>query len=106
MLRSRRHKAAQVLGLVPENSAMEPMASTESWQNLEPNTKRYQAKRMAVYAAMVEAMDFHIGRLIQHLKDTGRYNNTIFIFASDNGSEGSGAGVEPVAMNNLSLIHI
>ena len=103
VLRSRRHKAAQALGLVPENSAMEPMASTESWQNLEPNTKRYQAKRMAVYAAMVEAMDFHIGRLIQHLKDTGRYNNTIFIFASDNGSEGSGAGVEPVAMNNLML---
>ena len=103
VLRSRRHKAAQALGLVPENSAMEPMASTESWQNLEPKTKRYQAKRMAVYAAMVEAMDFHIGRLIQHLKDTGRYNNTIFIFAYDNGSEGSGAGVEPVAMNNLML---
>ena len=103
VLRSRRHKAAQALGLVPENSAMEPMASTESWQNLEPKTKRYQATRMAVYAAMVEAMDFHIGRLIQHLKDTGRYNNTIFIFASDNGSEGSGAGVEPVAMNNLML---
>ena len=103
VLRSRRHKAAKALGLVPENSAMEPMASTESWQNLEPKTKRYQAKRMAVYAAMVEAMDFHIGRLIQHLKDTGRYNNTIFIFASDNGSEGSGAGVEPVAMNNLML---
>ena len=103
VLRSRRHKAAQALGLVPENSAMEPMASTESWQNLEPKTKRYQAKRMAVYAAMVEAMDFHIGRIIQHLKDTGRYNNTIFIFASDNGSEGSGAGVEPVAMNNLML---
>ena len=103
VLRSRRHKAAQALGLVPENSAMEPMASTASWQNLEPKTKRYQAKRMAVYAAMVEAMDFHIGRLIQHLKDTGRYNNTIFIFASDNGSEGSGAGVEPVAMNNLML---
>ena len=106
VLRSRRHKAAQALGLVPENSAMEPMASTESWQNLEPKTKRYQAKRMAVYAAMVEAMDFHIGRLIQHLKDTGRYKNTIFIFASDNGSEGSegsGAGVEPVAMNNLML---
>ena len=62
------------------------MASTESWQNLEPETKRYQAKRMEVYAAMVEAMDFHTGRLIQHLKNTGHYENTIFIFASDNGS--------------------
>ena len=103
VLRTKRYKAAQALGLVPANSAMEPMASTESWQNLEPETKRYQAKRMAVYAAMVEAMDFHIGRLIQHLKDTGRYDNTIFIFASDNGSEGSGAGVEPIPANNLML---
>lgn len=103
VLRTRRHKAAQALGMVPENSAMEPMASTESWQNLEPKTKRYQAKRMAVYAAMVEAMDFHIGRLIQHLKDTGQYDNTIFIFASDNGSEGSGAGVESAPANDLML---
>ncbi len=103
VLRTKRYKAAQALGLVPANSAMKPMASTESWQNLEPETKRYQAKRMAVYAAMVEAMDFHIGRLIQHLKDTDRYDNTIFIFASDNGSEGSGAGVEPIPANNLML---
>ena len=103
VLRTKRYKAAQALGLVPANSAMEPMASTESWQNLEPKTKRYQAKRMAVYAAMVEAMDFHIGRLIQHLKDTGHYDNTIFIFASDNGSEGSGAGLEPAPANNLML---
>jgi len=103
VLRTKRYKSAQALGLVPANSAMEPMASTESWQNLEPETKRYQAKRMAVYAAMVEAMDFHIGRLIQHLKETGRYDNTIFIFASDNGSEGSGAGVEPAPANNLML---
>jgi arylsulfatase/uncharacterized sulfatase len=58
---------------------------------------------MAVYAAMVEAMDFHIGRLIQHLKDTGRYDNTIFIFASDNGSEGSGPSVETTPANNLML---
>ena len=103
VLRIKRYEAAQALGLVPENSAMEPMASTESWQNLEPETKRYQAKRMEVYAAMVEAMDFHTGRLIQHLKNTGHYENTIFIFASDNGSEGSGAGVESAPANNLML---
>ena len=58
---------------------------------------------MAVYAAMVEAMDFHIGRLIQHLKDTGQYDNTVFIFASDNGSEGSGPSVESTPADNLML---
>ena len=44
---------------------------------------------MAVYAGMIEAMDFHIGRLIDHLKATGQYDNTLFIFTSDNGAEPS-----------------
>jgi arylsulfatase A-like enzyme len=63
------------------------MSTTDDWHLLTPEQKRYQAKRMAVYAGMVEAMDFHIGRLIEHLKAIGEYENTIFIFTSDNGSE-------------------
>lgn len=102
-LRQQRHEKAMALGLVPQDTPMIPMATTESWQGLDADTKRYQAKRMAVYAAMVEAMDFHIGRLIQHLKDTGQYDNTIFIFASDNGSEGSGPSVESTPADNLML---
>ena len=102
-LRNRRHEKAQALGLVPQGTPMARMATTKDWQSLDPETKKYQAKRMAVYAAMVEAMDFHIGRLIQHLKDTERYDNTIFIFASDNGSEGSGPSVEMTPANNLML---
>ena len=100
-LRERRYRAAKTLGLVPQNSAMVPMTTTTDWQSLDPDTKRYQAKRMAVYAAMVEAMDFHIGRLIQHLKDTGRYDNTVFIFVSDNGSEPSGTVVDSTLGNDL-----
>lgn len=102
-LRQQRHEKAMALGLVPQDTPMVPMATTESWQGLDADTKHYQAKRMAVYAAMVEAMDFHIGRLIQHLKDTGQYDNTIFIFASDNGSEGSGPSVESTPADNLML---
>jgi arylsulfatase/uncharacterized sulfatase len=34
-------------------------------------------------------MDLHVGRLIDHLRKTGQYDNTIFIFASDNGPEPS-----------------
>lgn len=44
---------------------------------------------MAVYAGMVDAMDFHIGRLIQHIDSIGELDNTVFIFLSDNGAEGS-----------------
>ena len=46
---------------------------------------------MAVYAGMIEAMDAHIGRLVSYLSRRGQLENTIFIFTSDNGAEGSGA---------------
>jgi arylsulfatase A-like enzyme len=42
---------------------------------------------MAVYSGMATAMDREIGRLIAHLKTTGQYDNTLFVFVSDNGSE-------------------
>ena len=42
---------------------------------------------MEVYAGMAETMDQEIGRLITHLKATGEYDNTVFVFLSDNGSE-------------------
>ncbi len=37
------------------------------------------------YAAMVRSMDTNVGRLIEKLKETGNYKNTIIIFTSDNG---------------------
>ena len=46
---------------------------------------------MAVYAGMIESMDAEIGRLLEYLKDKGQLDNTLFIFTSDNGAEGSGA---------------
>jgi arylsulfatase/uncharacterized sulfatase len=44
---------------------------------------------MEVYACMAEAMDHEFGRLVQYLKDSGQYDNTVFVFLSDNGPEGS-----------------
>ena len=43
---------------------------------------------MAVMAGMLEAMDFHIGRYINYLKEKGLYDNTIFVITSDNGPDG------------------
>jgi len=47
----------------------------------------------AIYGAMVEAMDEAVGKVIQGLKDSGKYDETMIIFFSDNGglstSEGS-----------------
>jgi arylsulfatase A-like enzyme len=89
-LRQQRLERAVALGIVPADTAMVRMTTTGEWDALSEENKRYQAKRMAVYAGMIEAMDFHIGRLIEFLKQSGQYDNTIFIFTSDNGSEASG----------------
>jgi arylsulfatase A-like enzyme len=88
-LRERRQRAVKDLGLIPADAPMKTMVTTTDWNALDASEQRYNAKRMAVYAGMVDAMDFHIGRLIQHLKAIGEYQNTIIIFTSDNGSEPS-----------------
>jgi arylsulfatase/uncharacterized sulfatase len=90
VLRRQRMERAAALGIVPADTAMVRMATTDDWDALSQEQRRYQAKRMAVYAGMIEAMDFHIGRLVEYLKRRGQYDNTIFIFTSDNGSEASG----------------
>ena len=56
---------------------------------LAPAPRAILGRKMELYAGMVENMDFHIGRLIQHLKDIGEYDNTIFIVFGDNGAEGT-----------------
>ena len=91
-LRYERRRRAAELGIVPRSAGMVAMSTTDDFFALSPEQKRYQAKRMAVYAGMVEAMDFHVGRLVAHLKEIGEYENTIFIFTSDNGSEAAGPG--------------
>jgi arylsulfatase A-like enzyme len=89
-LRRQRYQRAAALGIVPEGVERVRMATTRDWDSLSGERKRYEAKRMAVYAGMIEAMDFHIGRLVDHLKSRGEFDNTIFIFTSDNGAEASG----------------
>ena len=85
---ARRDKAAE-LGLMPKATPLATMTSTQSWDALSAGDKQYQERRMEVYAAMAEAMDFHVGRLIAHLKQSDEYDNTVFVFLSDNGPEAS-----------------
>lgn len=89
-LREQRAKNAIALGIVPPNTDKVRMPETEAWGELSEDRQRYEAKRMAVYAAMIEAMDAELGRLIDYLKQRGEYDNTVFVFTSDNGSEANG----------------
>ena len=86
-LREARRQRAVELGLIPKGAAMVTMASTADWDALTPAQQRYEARRMEVYAAMGEAMDQQVGRLIAELKRSGEYDHTVFVFLSDNGAE-------------------
>lgn len=56
---------------------------------LAPASRAILGKKMELYAGMVENLDHHVGRLIDHLKKIGEYENTIFIVFGDNGAEGT-----------------
>lgn len=90
VLREERHARAQELGLVPAGAAMADLPpGYREWSSLSDEDRALYAARMEVHAAMIEAMDHHIGRFIDHLKAIGEYDNTIFVVASDNGPEPS-----------------
>lgn len=56
------------------------------WDELTDEQRRFQATKMAIHAAMVDRMDREIGRLIEQLQAMGVFDNTLILFASDNGA--------------------
>jgi len=50
-----------------------------------PRTGDEIRRHLHDYYATISGLDHHIGRLLQHLKDTGLYENTIIVFAADQG---------------------
>lgn len=74
-------------------------AVIKNWESLSALEKKTQAKYMEIYAAMVDHLDYNIGRLVQHLKDIGEYDRTFIIFHSDSGAESwpVNSGADPKA---------
>ena len=90
VLRQRRFKKAKKLALIPKNAKLgDLLPNLSKWKALSKQNKKLKAKAMAVNAAMLEAMDFHIGRYMTFLSEKGKLENTVFIITSDNGPEAS-----------------
>jgi arylsulfatase len=88
-VREQRLVRMEELGIVPRGTKPGPWLQTvPRWGDLGHDQKEREARRMEVYAAMVENIDFHVGRLLEYLRKTGRYDNTFVIFFSDNGANG------------------
>lgn len=80
-MREARHKRQIEMGLVKKSWKMTPRA--RSWEDA-PD-KEWDLRNMEVYAAMVDALDQGVGRIVKALKDSGHFENTLFIFIADNG---------------------
>src|SRR5579871_3330527 len=82
-----RYERQVELGLMPSGLTMTRSPEVQDWNTLPADEQRMDAKRMAVYAGMLEYMDYSIGRLLDHLKAKGILDNTVVVFMSDNGGE-------------------
>jgi arylsulfatase len=84
-LREERFQKMKALGYADARYQLSPKTKgIPSWED--SKEKQVWARKMAVYAAMIDRMDQNIGRLMETLKRNNQYDNTLVVFLSDNGA--------------------
>ena len=88
VMRRERFNKAVSLGLIPATAKFpkEP-PDARPWESLTEEEKRFWARSMQVNSGMMESADYHLGRLIEHLRQSNQLENTVIIVTSDNGPE-------------------
>ena len=61
-----------------------------AWDSLSADERRLYSRMMEVYAGFLTHTDAQVGRLVEHVKSLGEFDNTIFIVMSDNGASAEG----------------
>lgn len=83
-LRAQRHSRMKQLGVVNPDWPLSPRHSeVPAWEDAPHN--EWQQRRMEVYAAQVTCMDRNIGRVVNYLKETHQFENTLVLYMHDNG---------------------
>ena len=88
-MREKRLARMRELGLSVGSVPPAEIRGGQPWDELAPEQRRLESRKMEIYAAMLEAMDSAVGRVLDALRKTGRLDNTEIIFFSDNGPAGS-----------------
>ena len=85
-IRAARHRRMIELGLLPADgqTLSPPHDRKQDWDN--NPTRAWDARAMAVHAAMIDRMDQGVGRIVDKLRQTGQLDNTLILFLSDNGA--------------------
>lgn len=86
-LRQENFDNLKAAGIIPPDAALPPRdPAITPWEELTAEAQRRESRKMELYAAMVENLDHHVGRLLSHLRSIGSYDNTLIVFMSDNGA--------------------
>jgi arylsulfatase A-like enzyme len=86
-LREARYARQTRMGLIDPRWPLSPReAASPAWETLSTEARDRFDYQMAVYAAMVEAIDVSIGTLVKGLEARGVLDNTMIVFMSDNGA--------------------
>nr|WP_241262919.1 arylsulfatase [Parahaliea mediterranea] len=94
-LQGERLKGAVEQGVVAQGAKLAPRFPGErAWDALNEEERRVEARKMEIYAAMVDDVDRYVGELVEYLVQVGEYDDTIIFFMSDNGAEGHEPKVE------------
>jgi arylsulfatase A-like enzyme len=80
------------LGVIPADAKLpDRNPDVKAWDQLSSEERKLYARFMEVYAGYLTYTDFEVGRLINHLKETNQFNNTlIFVMIGDNGASKEG----------------
>ena len=85
-LQTTRLKQLKSSGMIDNDVTPQPRPEwIPAWESLDEEKKELAARDMAVYAAMIDRLDYNIGLLINQLKKMGAYENTMIFVFSDNG---------------------
>lgn len=85
-IRAQRYRRMKNLGIVDQDVKLSERNETvPAWDSLSSDEKENWARKMAVYAGMIDHMDQGIGKLLNLLETKGMAQNTLVVFLSDNG---------------------
>lgn len=83
----------KALGIVPPATELPSRnPGVSAWSDLTDRQRRIYARYMEVYAGVVHRLDWNIGRVLDALARSGELEDTLVVFASDNGGSAEGAG--------------
>jgi arylsulfatase A-like enzyme len=95
-IRAARYQRQVQMGLLPAGlplphlpgaAGLPKQVASADWGRMSDSERRTLAKKMAVFAGMLDSADQQVGRLREHLRQTGDLDNTVFIVMSDNGAD-------------------